>query len=70
MLNLLDRFTQRLFNCNDSLWWLLGLAVVFGASSVGAVVTASEPVVETIRSFTVGENLQDLQDPTDLLIHV
>lgn len=63
MLTLLDRFIQRLFNCNDSLWWLLGLAVVFGASSAGAVVTASEPVVETIRSFAVGQNLQDLQDP-------
>ena len=63
MQRLLDRFIQRLFGRNDALYWALGSALVVWASAAVGRVAAGEPIIETTRSFAVGENLEDFQDP-------
>ena len=63
MQRLLDRSIKWLFGRNEAQCSLLGSLLVLWVSAGGAPVAASESVVETTRTFTVGENLQDLQDP-------
>ena len=63
MQRLLDRSHKRLLAWKASLGWMLGASLWLWALSGSSPVVASDPVTEAIRSFTVGEDLRDLQDP-------
>lgn len=63
MQRLLDRSHKRLLAWRASPGWMLGVSLWLWAMSACLSVVASDPVVEAIRSFTVGEGIRDLQDP-------
>jgi hypothetical protein len=57
--NLLKRLLAR----KASLVWMLGASLWLWTVSSSSPLIAGDPVVEAIRSFAVGEDLRDLQDP-------
>ncbi len=63
MQRLLDRTHIRLLSWKAFLGWMLGASLWLWALSGSSPVVAGDPVIEAIRSFTVGEDLRDLQDP-------
>ena len=63
MQRLLDRSHKRLLAWKAFLGWMLGASLWLWALSGSSPVVAGDPVIEAIRSFTVGEDLRDLQDP-------